>query len=151
MASEESAIEMVRRNNREIGYQKRQEHREILVNSKRRTLGEIAENQRRVITIEEVKTMAEKLKHKGHFTVQDFTLLNHALIQNEENIIAFFKVTGAMHALVRELTGILVLFQFVNFHYVIQYIACQLFPFMGSKTAVGFLRTVTLSYIVQYR
>jgi uncharacterized protein YeeX (DUF496 family) len=108
MSSEESLVQMVRRNNREKVYQERRECREIHVNSRRSALGEVVDGQRRVITTEEVKTLAERLKHKGHFTVQDFMLLNHALIQNEENIIAFFKVTGALHALVRELTGILV-------------------------------------------
>lgn len=108
MSSEESPIEIVRRNNREMGYQERQERRETLVNSRRGTLGEKANSQKRVITTQEVKTLAERLKHKGHFTVQDFMFLNHALIQNEENIITFFRVTGALHALVRELTGILV-------------------------------------------
>lgn len=106
-----------------MGKQERQERREILVNSRRSTLGEITDSQRRVITTQEVKTLAERLKHKGHFTVQDFMLLNHAVIQNEENIIAFFRVTGALQALIRELTGILVQLQFVNIHssYIIIY------------------------------
>jgi hypothetical protein len=66
--------------------------------------------QSRVISALEVNSLAERLKHKGHFTVQDFVLLNHAILQNEENIIAFFRVTGALHALVRELTGMLLQF-----------------------------------------
>jgi hypothetical protein len=62
------------------------------------------------MTALEVKSLAEKLKHKSCFTVHDFMLLNQALIQSEENIIAFFRVTGALHALVRELTGTLLYF-----------------------------------------
>lgn len=88
-----------------MGYQGRRERRQIQVNSRRSALGEVMDTQSGVITALEVKTLAERLKHKGHFTVQDFVLLNHAIIQNEENIIAFFRVTGALHALVRELTG----------------------------------------------
>ena len=88
-------------------YQGRRERRQIQVNSMRETLGEVANSQERVMTAGEVKTLAEKLKHKSHFTVYDFMLLNQALLQNEENIIAFFTVTGALHAVVRELTGIL--------------------------------------------
>jgi len=107
MSSEESTVEMVRRNNREVEYQGRRERRQIQVNSMRETLGEVANSQKRVMTAGEVKTLAEKLKHKSHFTVHDFMLLNQALLQNEENIIAFFTVTGALHAVVRELTGTL--------------------------------------------
>lgn len=88
-------------------YQGRRERRQIQVNSMRETLGEVANSQKRVMTAGEVKTLAEKLKHKSHFTVHDFMLLNQALLQNEENIIAFFTVTGALHAVVRELTGTL--------------------------------------------
>lgn len=68
-------------------------------------LGEVANSQKRVMTAGEVKTLAEKLKHKSHFTIHDFMLLNQSLLQNEENTIAFFTVTGALHAVVRELTG----------------------------------------------
>ena len=110
MTSEESPVEMVRRNNREVEYQGRRERRQIQANSMRETLGEVANSQKRVMTAREVKTLAEKLKHKSHFTVHDFMLLNHALLQNEENVIAFLTVTGALHALVRELTGILLYF-----------------------------------------
>lgn len=107
MSSEESRVETVRRYNREVGYQGRRKHRQIQVNSRRSALSEVIDTQSRIVKALEVKMLAERVKHKGHFTVQDFVLLNHAVIQNEENIIAFFRVTGALHALVRELTGIL--------------------------------------------
>jgi hypothetical protein len=110
MSFEESRVEMMRRYSREMGYQERRKHRQMQVNSRRSALGEVIDTQSRVITPLEVKTLAERLKRKGHFTVQDFVLLNNAIIQNEENIIAFFRVTGAIHALVRELTGILLQF-----------------------------------------
>jgi hypothetical protein len=110
MSSEESPVEMLRKNNREVEYQARQEHRQMQVNSMRGTLGEVANSQKRVMTALEVKTLAEKLKHKSNFTVHDFMLLNHALMQHEENVIAFFRVTGALHALVQKLTGILLQF-----------------------------------------
>jgi hypothetical protein len=107
MSTEESTVEMVRRNNRQVEYKGRRERRQIQVNSMRETLGEVANSQKRVMTAGEVKTLAEKLKHKSLFTVHDFMLLNQSLLQNEENIIAFFTVTGALHAVVRELTGTL--------------------------------------------
>lgn len=88
-------------------YKGRQERRQIQVNSMREPLGELANSQKSVMTAGEVKTLAEKLKLKSHFTVHDFILLNQSLLQNEENIIAFFTVTGALHAVVRELTGTL--------------------------------------------
>ncbi|XP_069703842.1 importin subunit alpha-1 [Periplaneta americana] len=103
--SEDSPVDFLRQSFRDLGDQERRQHRELQVNSRRSTLGELQNIQKRAVSSEEVKALADKLKHKSQFTSQDFLGLNNALIQSEENIVAFFKVQGALHALVRELLG----------------------------------------------
>lgn len=100
----ETPTEVLRRNIREIGVKERKERREKQVNSRRGILGEVLDAQK-VFSPEEVKNLAEKLKHKGHINGEDYMLLSEALIQNEENIISFFKVSGALQSLIRDLTG----------------------------------------------
>nr|CAD7261967.1 unnamed protein product [Timema shepardi] len=98
----DSSIELIRDHGRKSGKQYRREQRENLLNHNRGTLGIISFKE---TSPQEVKGLAEKLKHKGKLKHQDLADLKQALIQHEDNIEAFFGVDGALNGLVRELSG----------------------------------------------
>nr|CAD7444622.1 unnamed protein product [Timema bartmani] len=97
----DSSIELIRDHGRKSGKQYRREQRENVLNHNRGTLGVLSFKE---TSPHEVKGLAEKLKHKGKLKHQDLADLKQALIQQEDNIEAFFGVDGALNGLVRELS-----------------------------------------------
>lgn len=104
MSSE--AVHKLREDIRECKKQERQEKRLIEFNRCRRMLGEEYSISDRVITPEEIVTIARNIKHKGQTTEKDLALLKYGLIQSNDNIVAFLKVPGSLHSLVREITDL---------------------------------------------
>lgn len=103
MSSE--GVVKLREDVRENKKQERQAKRLVEFNRHRKTLGEESDISDRVVTSEEIVTIAKCIKHRGQTTDRDLALLKYALIQSNNNIVAFLKVPGALHSLVREMTG----------------------------------------------
>lgn len=59
-----------------------------------------------------MSNVISKLKSKKTIETDDLLTLMYALSEHEDNISLFFQVPGAMHGLIRELTGI-----FIGFFY----------------------------------
>lgn len=96
----------IREGFRECKKQERQMKRLMAFNRYRKTLGEENDISDRVITTEEIVTIASNIKQKGKISDKDLALLKYGLTQSNDNIVAFLKVSGALHSLVREMTDI---------------------------------------------
>lgn len=99
----ETSTTIIRSNLREQRFLERDERRLETINHYRRELGELNVTDR-IVGAAEITVLANKLKCKK-MDLQDLKVLKQALIQSEDNIRAFFKVDGALHALVREASG----------------------------------------------
>ncbi|XP_067012982.2 uncharacterized protein [Anabrus simplex] len=100
-----TTVEVIRDVIREDGKQERKDRRGDLLDKNRSALGEVVENLRTITHPKEVSELAERLKHKGNVTLRELHMLKNAFIHSEENISAFLRVNGALHALIRELSG----------------------------------------------
>lgn len=94
----------IKENVRKTCTQERQDHRFLFYNKNRKTLGEV-ECKYKTYDVNLINELAVKIKQKNDVTLKDLLSLKQGLIQSDQNIYAFINVTGALHALVRELTG----------------------------------------------
>ncbi|XP_054257772.1 importin subunit alpha-4 isoform X1 [Macrosteles quadrilineatus] len=78
--------------------------RENILKNKRKSLQDVVDNGR-LIKNEEVTILANKLKTKSLVQFEDLALLKIAFVQSSHNIVAFLKVKGALHGLVREFSS----------------------------------------------
>lgn len=100
------SVQKLREGVREYKKQERQEKRLIEFNRCRKTLGEENDISDRIITSEEIATIGRRVKQKGQITDKDLALLKYGLLQSNNNIVAFLKIPGALHSLVREMTDL---------------------------------------------
>lgn len=58
-----------------------------------------------IITEKDIAGLCSRIKRRKHATAEDLTKLGNAFIQNEANISAFIKTTGAINIIIKEFTG----------------------------------------------
>ncbi|RZF38186.1 hypothetical protein LSTR_LSTR005547 [Laodelphax striatellus] len=105
MEENSSYKDIIKENMKETVSSERRLQRERIVNKRRGILGKVKINKNEFLKTDDVKSIAQRLKHKGLVKDSDFKLLTRAFIQNENNIIAFANSDGALQSLIRELTG----------------------------------------------
>ncbi|GLG99290.1 Importin subunit alpha [Gryllus bimaculatus] len=99
-----SPIEVIRTTLREESRRERKSNRSDVLNRNRSALGQVSESIS-YYDLKEVVEIASKLKQKNQVSLMELKKLKQSFIVSQENIVAFLNVPGALHGLVRELSG----------------------------------------------
>lgn len=102
---ETETILQLREKIRKICTISRQEHRHEGIDTIRIAIGDNYTENLRTYTQDDVLKLAKAIKHKKHAKPHQLNQLSHAFLQSHENIQCFLNVTGALHIIVKELTG----------------------------------------------
>lgn len=78
----------------------REKNKQILLNSRRGIVDDEADGNN-VFTVEDMKNLAVVIKRKKQITVKHLRTLKHALLNDQECILAFCHVQGAVDSLLR--------------------------------------------------
>lgn len=133
-------IEVIRSSLRAENADQRKSRRSDSLNKNRSALGQVAESIDIFSDPREIIDVATKLKHKNKVTLLDLNKLKNSFLVSEENIAAFLNVPGALHGLVREMSG-----HNSDFQYAALNCCCNLT--LGSEKLCYQVSKATVSYI----